>query len=270
MRDADDLEPAGEALGQSLFDEQGRRSQQDHPQPAPGPGVLVPQALDRLRPAGGLLDLVDHEHGAGGPGLEPRRLPLRRDPLRATERGLVGAHNTDRGRQPLDRLGDQRRLARLPWPGDHLDEPPGLGEAAGQLGRLGRRYGDAGSGLLTMLSSLAQDHAECKTPLRAQAQAAHPVRAWRSPELEPVEAPDALPPKERVDGRAREARLPAQDVRPGSGLQTPGRSCRRAALVRRSATTAESRRGRSGLPGSPLPGGAARSEVIQKPRGPAS
>ena len=92
--------------------------------------------LTDFRPAGGLLDLVNHEDGAGGAGLEPRRLPLRRDPLRAAERRLVGAHETDGEREIPDRLGDERRLAHLPRPGDHLDEPPGLGESLGQLGRL--------------------------------------------------------------------------------------------------------------------------------------
>ena len=114
VRDAEDLEPAGQALGEPLLHEQRRRSEQDHLQPATGAGVLVPQALDGLGPAGGLLDLVDHEHGAGGAGLEACRLPLLRDPLRATERGLVGAHDADRHRQILDHLRDERRLAHLP------------------------------------------------------------------------------------------------------------------------------------------------------------
>jgi hypothetical protein len=65
-----------------------------------------------------------------------RGLPLRRDPRRAAQRGLVRAREADRDRGPLDSLGDKGRLAHLPRPGDHLDEPARLGEAPGQLGRL--------------------------------------------------------------------------------------------------------------------------------------
>ena len=61
MRQVQDLEAAGEALGEAALEQQGRGAQQRHLQGAPGTGIGVPQALHRLRPVRDLLDLVENE-----------------------------------------------------------------------------------------------------------------------------------------------------------------------------------------------------------------
>jgi len=64
------------------------------------------------------------------------RFPLLRDPLRAPESRFVRADETNVEAQPLRHLLDQCGLADLARTRDHLNEPPGLGQAAGENGRL--------------------------------------------------------------------------------------------------------------------------------------
>jgi hypothetical protein len=127
------LEATGEALAESLLHQERRRTQEHYFQPSSGTRVLVPEPLDRLGPADGLLHFVHDQHCLAA-GVEPGGLPLLGDPVRSAKRGFVGADESHRRLQGLADLLDQRRLAYLSGTGDDLDEPSGLGEAAGELG----------------------------------------------------------------------------------------------------------------------------------------
>ena len=92
------FEAPGETLREATFDEEGRRTRQDHLEPASGPGVFIPQTLDGFSPVCCLLDLVDDEERAiriRVVGLEPGRLPLLRDPPGAAQRRFI------RGDEPV-------------------------------------------------------------------------------------------------------------------------------------------------------------------------
>ena len=128
----EDLEAAGQALREPALDQERRRSEQHHLEQTLGPGVFVPQPLDRLRPAGGFLHFVEHEDGTPAAPREPCRLPLLRDPLRPAQGRLIGAGEHDRQPRRLDNLLHQRGLADLPRPGHHVDEPSGLRQATGE------------------------------------------------------------------------------------------------------------------------------------------
>jgi hypothetical protein len=130
--DVQHLEAARQALCQATLDEKRRRTEQHHlERPLPA-GVFVPQSLDRLGPAGCLLHFVEHQDPAFAAKREARRLPLLGNPLRPSQRGLVGTGEDDRHPHPFDGLLHQGGLADLPGPGDDLDESPRLREAAGQ------------------------------------------------------------------------------------------------------------------------------------------
>jgi hypothetical protein len=128
--DGENLEPPGQTLQQAPLDEQGRRAEEEDPQGQAAAGVLVPEPLHRLRPAGDLLDLVEDEDGAAVPlsrgqasevplGLEPRGV--------ATDR-IVGRRVVARPVERLEDLEGERRLPDLPGPGQDLEEPPPLAE----------------------------------------------------------------------------------------------------------------------------------------------
>ena len=166
VRDADDLEPAGKALGQALLHEEGRSILAGPRAALARRGCPRPTGARPTGPtAGRLLDVVDDEQGARRAGLEACRLPLGRDPLRGHgARARRQLHETNRDLQALDRLGDERRLAHLPWPRDHLDEPPGLAEAPGQLGRLPTAVCDR------LAELLIYESASCSGPWGVQAE----------------------------------------------------------------------------------------------------
>jgi hypothetical protein len=87
-----------------------------------------------------LLNLVEDKKRSSVIGVlkeQPGGFPLRLDPLRSAERGLVGAGKDVRNSGLRNDLGHQRRLPDLPRSTDHLDEPPRFAEATYQLGGLG-------------------------------------------------------------------------------------------------------------------------------------
>lgn len=61
-------EPARQALGQPLVDEERRRSQEERADVARGSPVAIPESLDDLAPAADLLDLVEQEQDRSSPG----------------------------------------------------------------------------------------------------------------------------------------------------------------------------------------------------------
>ena len=149
MRHAERLEASYEALAQPGLHAQGGRAQDDHVQWKVRRAVGVPQPLDGLGPPGNLLDLVEHQHGAGWGllGFPARRLPAPYQPVGVACAGdIQGIHErcvrqrvqrpvvacvrrvvAPRQTDPLQRLSDDRRLAGLPRPEDGLDQPrPGL------------------------------------------------------------------------------------------------------------------------------------------------
>jgi hypothetical protein len=132
----DHLEAAGQALRHPLLDEKRRRPQQHDLERTTSSGVGVPQALDGLRPARNLLDLVQHQKGFLRSAVakpQASRLPLGVDPLGPAERRLVGACEDVRNSRGVNDVGDQRRLADLARAGDDLHEVPRLLEASQQL-----------------------------------------------------------------------------------------------------------------------------------------
>ena len=139
------LEAPGKAFREPAGDQERRRTEQQDLERAPGTGILVPEALDRLGPPGNLLNLVDDQDGAALPGVprgEACSLPLLLDPVPAAQGGLIGARETRRKTGRLGHLLDQRRLADLPGAGDRLEEAARLGEAAAKRFGLGARVRD--------------------------------------------------------------------------------------------------------------------------------
>lgn len=141
MREADDLEPAGEALGEAAPDEQGRGTDDQHPEGQPGAGVLVPEALHRFGPVRDLLYFVQDQHrtGAGGRGgsgsgrQEARGLPLLLDPGGVPQRGLVGAGVAEGPAGAFGGLLRRCRLADLAGAGNDLEEPARLRQAGDEF-----------------------------------------------------------------------------------------------------------------------------------------
>ena len=127
--DADDLESAGEAVGQALAHEQWRRAEEHDPQREAGGGVLVPQLLHEVRPAMHLLDLVEHQQAAGAAaiaGCLAADRPLGLDPCRVLEVRRVRRRQVAGHPDGVHHLARQRGLPHLPRPGKDLDEAPGL------------------------------------------------------------------------------------------------------------------------------------------------
>ena len=137
VRDADDLEPAGEALGQALLHEEGRRSQQDHVQrPRPArvssshrrltdsdqPAAFWTSSITRTAPAGPVSRRAASHCAA-----------IHSGPRSAGSSALTKRTGTG---SPSTAWATSVDLPTCRGPGDHLDEPPGLGQAPGQLGRL--------------------------------------------------------------------------------------------------------------------------------------
>ena len=120
----------------ATVEQQAGRAEQHDLDRAPGACVLVPEALDRLGPADGLLHLVENQDGAVGTGGQARGLPLLGDPLGAAQRRLVGASEADRNLRRLSDLLHQGGLAHLPRPRHDVDESSRFSEPPGQLGRL--------------------------------------------------------------------------------------------------------------------------------------
>ena len=136
VRQMQKLETACETLGQPLLDEQGSRAQEDHFERALGARILVPQPLDGLRPMGHLLHFIHNQQSPRAITLasqQARRLPLLTDPFRPAQGRLICAGETTRQLRTLHHLRHQSGLAHLPGPRDHLEEAPGLLEAAGEL-----------------------------------------------------------------------------------------------------------------------------------------
>jgi hypothetical protein len=139
VRQVHDLEAAGQAFRQSSLNEQRRGSEEQDLQRPSGTGVGVPQALHSLRPMRHLLNFVQHEERAALPSVaqeQARRFPLRIDPGRPAERGLVRAGKHVRQTRPLDDLGYESCLSDLPRPSDDLHEAATFAQAAEQLGSL--------------------------------------------------------------------------------------------------------------------------------------
>ena len=115
-----------------MLEQQRGRAEHDDPQRPLRARVLVPEALDDLRPSRDLLHLVEDEQRAAAIGL-PREqaggVPLGLDPRTPTERRFVGTREDVGKARSLDDLAHQRRLAHLPGTSDHLDEPAGFAEA---------------------------------------------------------------------------------------------------------------------------------------------
>ena len=136
VRQVQEFEAPRKTLGQAPSEQEWRRTQQHHLQPSPAPCVLVPQTLDRLCPIRDLLHLVQDEKCALGPritGHQPRRVPLLRDPLRATQGRLVGACKAIEQTGLLGDLCDQGGLAHLPRPGDDLEKTARLLQTVEQV-----------------------------------------------------------------------------------------------------------------------------------------
>jgi hypothetical protein len=87
-----DFKPARQTLRESLLHQERRRPEQDHLERTTGARILVPEALDGLRPAWDLLHLVqDHDRS---PLARLRRrqsaaLPLRGKPCAVADRRLI-------------------------------------------------------------------------------------------------------------------------------------------------------------------------------------
>lgn len=111
MRQPQCLESPREAFGQTLRDQQRSRAEQHDPERALLACVFVPEPL------------------------------LLTDPVRATQRRLVGADVAHRQAQLIGDLLDKRRLADLARTGHHLQEPARLGEPLGKDGSLGALEG---------------------------------------------------------------------------------------------------------------------------------
>ena len=141
MGEVQDLEPASEALREALLDEQRRGSEQDDLEGTARAGVLVPEALDGLRPSDRLLHLVEHQDAARGARLQARRIPLRGDPLGVSQGRLVGAREANGDARRFRHLMHQGGLPHLPRAGHDLDEASGLAETPCDLGGVGPQEG---------------------------------------------------------------------------------------------------------------------------------
>jgi hypothetical protein len=127
VAEPDDLEAAGEALGQPTLDEQWSRAEDDHPKVSPRVRVFVPESLDGLGPGRDLLDLIEDEHRRNRLMADHQcapDLPLCLEPRPIPESGIVGAHAVDRQIQLADNPSDEDRLADLARARHHVDEPP--------------------------------------------------------------------------------------------------------------------------------------------------
>ena len=109
----------------------GRTQQHDFQWNTPV-SILVPEPLDRLRPGGDLLDLIQHENRptlARFGGLDAGNLPLLLDPIPASQRGLVGAGEAGSKVVPVNHVPHESGLSDLTRASDRLDEaacPPGV------------------------------------------------------------------------------------------------------------------------------------------------
>lgn len=133
VRQVQELEATGQALGQSACDQQGCRAEQHHLERNAMARVVVPQPLGGLGPARDLLNLVEHEHGTRLARVLREQacgIPLLSDPLHAAQRGLVGACDPVRQTQGFHHLLHQCALTHLARTGHHVQETAGLGEAA--------------------------------------------------------------------------------------------------------------------------------------------
>ena len=93
-------------------------------------GVLIPQALDRFRPGGNLLHLVQDQQ-APGPAplladLRAGRFPLLLDPDPVLQDGFIGGSIVPRASEVGEDLAGKGRLSRLAGSRKHLDKPPWL------------------------------------------------------------------------------------------------------------------------------------------------
>ena len=134
VRQVEHFEASGQALRQSSLYQQGCRSQQHHLERYAVARVLVPQAFHRFRPAGGLLDLVDHQHGATFTGREARALPLLCQPAGPPQRRFIRARIHRRVFELLHDREHQGGLAHLPGTGHYLDEAAWLVQALAKNG----------------------------------------------------------------------------------------------------------------------------------------
>ena len=84
VRQTDGLVASRQTLGHSPLHEQGCRTEQDHVQATTVTAVRVPQSLDRFRPVGNLLNLVEREDETSirTIGLPPGPVPPARQPPR--------------------------------------------------------------------------------------------------------------------------------------------------------------------------------------------
>jgi hypothetical protein len=138
--EAEYLEPAGEAFSQTALNQERSRAEEDDLEPGPAGSVFVPEPLNRLRPAGGFLSLVEHEErfsGGGLPGREAGDVPLLLDPCAVTKCRLVRAGVACRYVEAVGDLPDEGGLAYLPRAGDGLDEATRLFEAAQKMVAVG-------------------------------------------------------------------------------------------------------------------------------------
>jgi hypothetical protein len=132
-----DFEAAGQALGQSPLQKEGRRPEQDDLQGPSGTCVSIPEAFHRFGPAGHLLDFIQDQNRSPLIALaeqEARGFPLRVEPVRSTQRWFVGAGEDVRYIRLAYNLRHKRRLADLAGAGHDLNEAALFAEAPEQLG----------------------------------------------------------------------------------------------------------------------------------------
>jgi hypothetical protein len=134
-----DLEAAGQALGQSPLEKERRRSEQDDLQWTSGSCVGIPEALHHFGPARHLLNFVQHKERSPLIAIaeqEAGAFPLCLKPVRPTKSRLISAGKYVRELRLGYDLAHESRLTDLARSGDDLNESALFGEPPEQLGSL--------------------------------------------------------------------------------------------------------------------------------------